>query len=433
MLALLREWYAGAVASARARRAENRLVEAVLGGLSMFGDQVIDSDVPLGRGSTVQRPLRRVQRYPLTYSALVEAQRVAVDLFCTNAFARNLVRQVVNHVVGRGFAVRVEDPAGAAAWADAAASMRWSKRRREIVRRVGREGEAILRRFSPGVVRFIEPEQLRATSEAPLGIVTDRDDVESRISYLVGDEVVPAEDVFHFVDPDCDESELRGWPALYDAAGDILSYTDFVNDRGMLNRFRAAIMMFKKYKGAAALSARRLQDAVKSGMLTRPGSSTQSAVSIFQNIGRVIEHPEDIEYEFKNPNVGGTDAAEDGRAIRLLCAVWYSFPEYVTTSDASNANFASTAVAESPGVKAMESWQEWYGAYMERFVPWSLYEQDVGRVTCQFPSVQSRKELESAQARSIRYQNGVLSARTWMELDGVDADAEILRMEGTGP
>jgi hypothetical protein len=298
---------------------------------------------------------------------------------------------------------------------------------------VGREGEAILRRFSPGVVRFIEPEQLRATSEAPLGIVTDRDDVESRISYLVGDEVVPAEDVFHFVDPDCDESELRGWPALYDAAGDILSYTDFVNDRGMLNRFRAAIMMFKKYKGAAALSARRLQDAVKSGMLTRPGSSTQSAVSIFQNIGRVIEHPEDIEYEFKNPNVGGTDAAEDGRAIRLLCAVWYSFPEYVTTSDASNANFASTAVAESPGVKAMESWQEWYGAYMERFVPWSLYEQDVGRVTCQFPSVQSRKELESAQARSIRYQNGVLSARTWMELDGVDADAEILRMEGTGP
>lgn len=425
MLQLLRETYGSWVASAKARRAEATLAESVLSGLSMNGREYVDTDVPLGPGPA--RSYRRVLRYPMTYSAVQYAQRVALNMFTENCFARNLVRQVVNHVVGRGFAIRLETEDLQREWDEAEAHINWPKRRREIVRRVGREGESLMRRFGPQEVRFVEPTQLKSTPDAPLGVMTAEDDVETRLAYVIGDDEVPAEDVFHFMDPDCDESDLRGWPALYDAAPDIQAYTNFVADRGLLNRYRAAILMFKKYKGASALNVKALQDAVKSGTLARPGSSTQAPVSVFQNIGRVIEHPEDIEYEFKNPNVGGMDASEDGRAIRLLTAVWFSFPEYLMTSDASNANFASTAVAESPGVKALESWQEWFGGGMSRFVPWVLGH-DVGRVTCLFPSLQTRKEGESTQARAVRFQNGVLSAETWMELDGVDVVQEKRRL-----
>lgn len=425
MIRLLREWYEGAVQGARARRVEASLAEAVLSGLSLTGREYVDTDVPLGPTGGQLR--RVVQRYPMQHGALEYAQQQAVRLYSQNGFARNLVRQIVNHTVGRGFAVRLETPEQDATWKATARAIEWPSRRREIVRRVFREGEAILRRFGPALVRFVEPEQLTPTPNAPLGVEFIVDDAEHPIAYWIDGQPVDAADVFHFKDPDCDASDPRGWPTLYDAQPAIEDYSNFIADRGMLNRFRSAVMMFKKYKGAAGTYMRQMQDAVRSGTLTRPGTTSQANLSVWRNIGRIIEHPEEVEYEFKNPNVGGVDASEDGRAIRLLIAVWYSMPEYLTTSDASNANFASTAVAESPGVKAMESIQEWFGECVSRFVSWAAGV-DLGEVSVVFPAVVARKELEQTQARQIRYQNGVLSKQTWMELDGVDVRQETERL-----
>jgi len=84
-------------------------------------------------------------------------------------------------------------------------------------------------------------------------------------------------------------------------------------------------------------------------------------------------------------------------------------------------------VAESPGVKAMESIQEWFGEGVSRFVPWAAGA-DLGEVGVVFPAVIARNELEQSQARQIRYQNGVLSRQTWMELDGVDVRQETERL-----
>lgn len=435
MLGLLLDKYREARARSRLAARELRLQESVLDQLSLWGAgaAVDDDEMVLGLDSLLRQREYGVSRssgYRQSAHALNRAVALARNMYETNPFARNLVNQVVNHTVGRGFKIEFDLAADADEWRDASRQIRWQKRRREIPRRVMRDGEALVRKFGPGVVRFVEPEHLQPTgehsAEFPLGVVTDPDDVETVVGYDVGGETVPAEEVFHFKCPDVDMSELRCWPPLVDSKRWIDDYVKFVADRSLLNRWRASVLAVRKQKGASQSELAAFQDRIKQGTLTRPGGQ-QVPVDLFRNRGRILNVNDDVDYEFKSPNVGAQDAAEDGRASRLLIAVMWSFPEYLVTSDASNANFASTAVAESPGVKTMEAHQDHFGGDFCLFVEWVLGHPVDMRIF--FPALYVRNELQQTQARAIRYQNGVLSAETWMRLDGVDPEEERSRLD----
>lgn len=131
--------------------------------------------------------------------------------------------------------------------------------------------------------------------------------------------------------------------------------------------------------------------------------------------------------------------------LRMVGMRW-AFPEYMISADASNANFSSTMVAESPFVKARETDQRFYadvdrdvlrrvvsnahdGGYFERFKVtkedlWALIE-----INIEGPEVASRNKLELAQTQSILIAGGVMSKRTAATQQDLDYDQELANIE----
>lgn len=125
--------------------------------------------------------------------------------------------------------------------------------------------------------------------------------------------------------------------------------------------------------------------------------------------------------------------------IRILGNRW-NMPEYMSSGDASNANFASTLVAESPFVKAREADQAFYGRTWHNIL-WKMLRLvceagRFGRITFEqlwavvklkidYPDVASRDRVEQATVAEILHRNGLLSRRTWATMMDLDLDEEL--------
>ena len=124
--------------------------------------------------------------------------------------------------------------------------------------------------------------------------------------------------------------------------------------------------------------------------------------------------------------------------LRIVGTRW-AMPEYMVSGDASNANYASTLVAESPFVKAREADQAFYARAFQamlfkvlRFewergslpqVPWPEIEAAV-EISVEKPSVASRNAQELATVQSAQIAAGILSKKTAAIQAGLDWDAE---------
>jgi hypothetical protein len=129
--------------------------------------------------------------------------------------------------------------------------------------------------------------------------------------------------------------------------------------------------------------------------------------------------------------------------LRIVGTRW-AMPEYMVSGDASNANYASTLVAESPFVKAREADQAFYARTFQamlykvlRFaweqgrlpqVPWAEIESMV-EIAVEKPSVASRNPQELATVQAMQIQSGILSKRTAAKQAGLDYDAEQANMQ----
>lgn len=120
--------------------------------------------------------------------------------------------------------------------------------------------------------------------------------------------------------------------------------------------------------------------------------------------------------------------------------VRWSAPEYLISGDASNGNFASTLVAESPFVKAREADQSGHGkrwvsllwkairigyqaGLFSQWIPWEEIFRTI-EIDCEFPDVASRNELQLSQAMVIQRDAGFISDRTASGRLGNDYDQE---------
>jgi hypothetical protein len=110
-------------------------------------------------------------------------------------------------------------------------------------------------------------------------------------------------------------------------------------------------------------------------------------------------------------------------------------PEFMFTSDASNANYSSTLVAEGPAVKMFERLQASL-RNDDLLVMWRVVEnaaaagrlpRDVRhRVEIQItlPSLHVRDQLREVQVEKIAFEKGILSPQTWSQRLGLDYDQE---------
>ena len=126
--------------------------------------------------------------------------------------------------------------------------------------------------------------------------------------------------------------------------------------------------------------------------------------------------------------------------IRRVGLRWH-MPEYMISGDASNANYSSTLVAESPFVKSTEARQSFIKAEFERIM-WkvlrmshdsgelrgldlpSLSMEEHLEIEVTSPDVAVRDKLQDHQIRKEQNEAGLLSLETWAEEEGRDFEQE---------
>jgi hypothetical protein len=255
------------------------------------------------------------------------------------------------------------------------------RRERSACWRAVRDGEVFWRHFDQRdgrtLVRFIEPEQIRQPLGSPphwlFGIETDPDDIEMPLTYAVSYgnpedwEPVPAGDVCH-LKRNVDECVKRGLSDFF-STGDALDGTwKMLRNMVATGGVQAAIAWIEQFSQATQASVQSHVQAVRDqGRTYYPQAITGREVN-YQRFepGTVVKTGPGREY--KPAPLAANTTQHIGivqAALRSIGARW-RMPEYMISGDASNANFASTLVAGSPFVNAVEGEQPDFGDFFLR-------------------------------------------------------------------
>jgi hypothetical protein len=322
---------------------------------------------------------------------------------------------------------------------------RWQARQQEIVRRIDRDGEALLRFFvdARGLtrVRFIEPDQittpaaLAGEASASFGIQTEAADVETVLGYYVDDEFVDAAEVQHRR-ANVDFNVKRGLPLYTPVRKNLRRAEKLLRNMSVVAEIQSAIALIRKHRGASRSGIEHFVADNSVAGVSDPGYNGGRTRHYSQyGPGTILDAPAGLEYDFP---ARGLDAASFVAVLQAelrAIAARLVMPEFMFTSDASNANYASTMVAEGPAMKMFERLQASM-IEQDRAVMWRVVDnavragrlpQDVRNlVDIQIipPSLHVRDQLRGAQVDRIAFDAGILSPQTWSQHLGLDYDQE---------
>ncbi len=384
-------------------------------------------------------------------------RRRARALVRRNPYAENLLINLTSFIVGQGHKYDVVQKVKNPAYKTRSAILerqlqkfldkllkdnRWKKRQKEICRRFHRDGEVFVRIFPQAdgyaKFRFIEPFQVKTPQgyqgdrSADFGIKTEEDDIETVEMYFVDDEEVMAHEVQHRkanVDMNC----KRGVPSLYCVQANLERGNQILQNMSTLLQTRAAIAMIRRHDKTSG-SVRSFAAANATVAYTNP--LTQEAIKGKRlRPGSVIDTTKATEYEFPSLNANASDGTDILGAELRAVASSKSLAEYMVGSDASNANYASTMVAESPAVRFFEGEQdEMIEADLDLIWAAVDYAIDAGilppevRTFCDIqvepPPLVTRDPLATAQANDVYLNRRIKSPQTVQTELGLDAEQE---------
>jgi capsid protein len=320
---------------------------------------------------------------------------------------------------------------------------RWRLRQQEIVRRLDRDGEAFLRFFvdHEGMtrVRFIEPDQvttpsrLSADPSASFGIQTDVDDVEAVQGYHVDGEYVEAGDVQHRR-ANVDFNVKRGLPLYVPVRKNLRRAEKLLRNMSVVAEIQSAIALIRKHRGMGRSGIEHF--VADNADATAVSSSTARTRHYTQyGPGTILDAPAGLEYDFPTRGLDAASFVAVLQAELRAIAARLVMPEFMFTSDASNANYASTMVAEGPAIKMFERLQA-STIEQDRAVMWRVIDNAIAagrlpreaRGACDIqiipPSLHVRDPLRQTQVDRIAFDCGVLSPQTWSQRLGLDYDQE---------
>jgi capsid protein len=142
-----------------------------------------------------------------------------------------------------------------------------------------------------------------------------------------------------------------------------------------------------------------------------------------------------LEYDFPTRGVDASNFVAVLQAELRAIAARLVMPEFMFTSDASNANYSSTMVAEGPAMKMFERLQASM-IEQDREVMWRVVDnavaagrlpynvRDLVEIQIVPPSLHVRDPLRQAQVDRIAFDSGILSPQTWSQHLGLDYDQE---------
>jgi capsid protein len=379
-----------------------------------------------------------------------EMRTQARQLVQSNPYARNLLRLLEVYVAGPGMevtAVAVDADAEEQAlaktcdrlWREFLAANRRHFSFVETARRTWRDGEAFLRLFPdrpwPPTVRYVDPEAIGPTADDPEseGILTEPDDVETVVAYLMLDPVtgelidqIPAQELLH-VRMHADSNERRGVTLFAAVLDSLANFDKWLDTELQARKLQSSIVLWRKVQGSPSQISASV-DAAASSVAADPFGSVRKER---YRPGTILTTSHSTDLEFLHPNTNFGDAVPLGRLVLLGIAAGAGVPEFMLSSDASNANFASTMVAEGPAVKLFESEQRFFANELEPLWRWVLEQAaehgllpgDVTRrVTPRwtFPPLVNRDRPQERLADAKLVELGILSRAEVARRDGVD-------------
>jgi capsid protein len=418
-----------------------------------FADSIDGWWLPVG---TTASGSARTGDGPFNEQMLGELRGQCRRLAATNEFAINGHENRVSYIVGPGHSYRASVCKGVEASCELAMQAqkvlerflrenRWQMRQQEIVRRVDRDGEVFLRFFvaADGMtrVRFIEPDQVTTPAElagdpaASFGIQTDADDVESVTGYYVDGEFVDAAEVQHRR-ANVDFNVKRGLPLFTPVRKNLRRAERLLRNMSIVAEIQSAIALIRKHRGASRSGIEQFVADTSVAGVSDPGHNSSRTRHFSQyGPGTILDAPAGMEYDFPARGLDASSFVAVLQAELRAIAARLVMPEFMFTSDASNANFASTMVAEAPAIRMFERLQATM-IEQDRAVMWRVVNNAVAAgalpsdvadlVDIQIipPSLHVRDQLKQAQVDRIAYNNGVLSPQTWSQHLGLDYDQE---------
>jgi capsid protein len=320
---------------------------------------------------------------------------------------------------------------------------RWHERQQEVVRRMDRDGEAFLRFFvdRDGMtrVRFIEPDQvatptrLATDPSASFGIQTDPDDVETVLGYYVDGQFVDGSEVQHRR-ANVDFNVKRGLPLYTPVRKNLRRAEKLLRNMTVVAEIQSAIALIRKHAGASRSGIEQFV-ANEADATSASGSSGRTRHFSQYGPGTILDAPAGLEYDFPATGVDAASFVTILQAELRAIAARLVMPEFMFTSNASNANYASTLVSEGPAIKMFDRLQaamiEQDRAVIRRVLenaaragqlPPNVHD-DV-EVQIVPPSLRTRDQLRDAQADRIAYTHRVLSPQTWSQRLGLDYEQE---------
>ncbi len=324
-------------------------------------------------------------------SRRIDLRTQARQLVRENPHARNVLRLLEIYVAGPGLQLSHASLPPIAGdenlvrradrlWREFLAANRRHFTFREYARRCWRDGECFLRLFTqpdwPPTVRFVDPELIGSTPEHPDsdGILTEPDDVEAPRFYLRIDpgsgtlvEQIPAEQMLH-TRIGVDSNQKRGITIFAPLITSLGSFEKWLETELAARRLQASIVLWRKVHGSPSQVSALVDASRTTGNTTTTGSVPTER---FQP-GSIVTTSQGTELEFLQPNTNLGDAVPLGRLLLLCAAAGAGLPEFMLTSDASNANFASTMVAEGPAVKLFEAEQRFFAGEFENLWNWVM-------------------------------------------------------------
>ena len=391
---------------------------------------------------------------PFTEQTLRELRDQCRRLAATNEFAINGHENRISYIVGPGHSYRAAVCKGMDAPDDVPMQVqklldefehenRWQLRQQEIVRRIDRDGEAFLRFFvdHDGLtrVRFIEPDQivtppeLAADPSASFGIQTDPDDVETVLGYYVDGEFVDAADVQHRR-ANVDFNVKRGLPLYTPVRKNLRRAEKLLRNMSIVAEIQSAIALIRKHRGASRSGIEQFVATDADAGITN-GTSGRTRHFSQYGPGTILDAPAGLEYDFPARGLDASSFVAVLQAELRAIAARLVMPEFMFTSDASNANYSSTMVAEGPGdenVRAAAGQHDRAGPGRDvargrerrRRRPIAADVRDLVDIQIMPPSLHVRDQLRQAQVDRIAFDSGILSPQTWSQHLGLDYDQE---------
>ncbi len=391
---------------------------------------------------------------PADETQLADIRRQCRALAVENEFAINGHENRISYIIGAGHTYRASVRKGYDAPASLAMEVQhvldefvavnhWHARQQEIVRRRDRDGEAFLRLFvdAGGTtrVRFIEPDQVftppeqAANPAARFGILTERDDVETPRGYFIDGRLVDAAEIQHRK-ANVDANVRRGLPLFYPVRKNLRRAEKLLRNMSVVAEIQSAIALIRKHRHGTLGGVQQFVAGAADATITSP---TTGRVNTFRRYGpgTILDAAAGVEYDFPAAGLDAGNFVTVLQAELRAIAARLVLPEFMLTSDASNANYSSTMVAEGPALRMFGRLQAEQVrddvAVLRRAIDNSIA---AGRLPVEAraaievqaapPSLAVRDPLQETQRRRLEHAAGVLSLQTWSQLAGLDYDQE---------